>query len=79
MTPRQTIEFGLAQLRHYAQDYGGRKGLAECLWEIRVYEWILNQPDRDVKAETYLNARIPGPGVLIEKRVVIRRLGWDIQ
>ena len=49
-------------------------------WEIKLYEWILKQPDPEDKASAYLKARHQGrPGSMVNKRIVVKDLGWVIK
>jgi hypothetical protein len=48
----------------------------ELEWEIRLYDFILEDPAPRLKA--YQEARFPDDGAPIEKREVIRILGWNV-
>lgn len=72
------IEFGLAQLRFYQKNKTSAYP-EELAWEIRLYEWILAQPDAEEKARQYGAARsFLGSGAPVPKREVVKRLGWEI-
>lgn len=77
-----TINVGLQQLEHFREIKCSNKP-EELEWEIRVYKWILAQPDAKEKADLYLRARMPGDGRLHlpprDKRAVVKDLGWDIK
>lgn len=74
-----TIHTGLQQLKHFKRT-NSSDDPGELDWEIKLYEWILAQPDAEVKAKEYMDARhvTPEEGYLLEKREVVRRLGWKI-
>lgn len=72
------IHMSLAQLRTYV-----KAGLnnEDLLWEIRLYEFILLSDEPEVQARAYFNARHPadfGREPPLEKREVVRILGWDV-
>lgn len=75
-----TIHTGLQQLKSFArQPTVNGKGYDELLWEIRLYEWLLAQPDAEEKARLYLETRMPlDKAEMKEKREVVKLLGWDI-
>lgn len=53
---------------------------SELEWEIRLYEYILSQPDPDETARQYMNARDKlGTGRMLPKRDVVVALGWDVK
>ena len=54
------------------------KKRAELEWEIRVYRWILHQPDPEATALQYFEARDTGTMIPADKREAIARLGWSI-
>jgi hypothetical protein len=51
----------------------------ELEWELRLYNWILAQPDAETKAETYLKLRTKNGFPPVPKRDVVRQLGWSIE
>lgn len=77
-TAIDTIKIGLDQLKRYEKNYNGRKTVQELRWEIRLYEWILAQPDAGEKAKQYLSVRLADV-VPMEKREVVKQLGWVIE
>lgn len=73
-----TIFNGLNQLKQI-RDKGLRADFHELDWEIKLYEWILGQPDAAQKATRYLDKRFPRWGkVTYSKREVVKELGWRI-
>lgn len=50
----------------------------ELEWEIRLYNFIEQDPHR--RLTEYMDARLPenSRGVPIDKREVVRILGWDV-
>lgn len=72
------IEGGLKQLEKYKLE-GNFHGSQEDLdWEIKLYEWILRQPDALEKADQYMSMRFSSRNGLISKRTAVRLLGWTI-
>lgn len=75
--PLGTIHNGLQQLRNMKA-----RGIAlnkiDLDWEIRFYEWIIEQPDSDKKADLYLNMRHSNKHYLLTKREVVKQLGWEV-
>jgi hypothetical protein len=69
-----TIVTGLQQLRHY-RDNKTSSHPEELEWEIKLYEWILAQPDKKEKADEYMNARYVD-GKFVGKREAVKKLGW---
>jgi len=69
------IETALNQLKGYLKQ-GRYKNLDQIKWEIRLYEWILSQPEKAKWASQYLKAR-HGKG-LISKQETVKKLGWFI-
>lgn len=69
------IEIGLDQLKGYR---GTTPHPEELEWEIRLYEWILSQPNPEEKADQYGKARHPGSGAPRSKRLCVKELGWEI-
>lgn len=49
----------------------------ELEWEIRVYDYMLEDPFRRLKE--YNEARFDKNDMPIDKRVAIKALGWDIK
>ncbi len=47
-------------------------------WEIRVYRWILRQPDPEGTAMKYFAKRQEMGGIMSDKAEVIKALGWEI-
>jgi hypothetical protein len=73
------IRAGLNQLIDIKRR-GSSPNPKELAWEIRLYEWILNQPDAESKAAMYLKRRMPiGTPDIIPKRRVVESLGWNVQ
>lgn len=74
-----TIKTGLQQLNYFKR-IGSSPKPDELDWEIKLYEWILGQPDAEEKASAYLSARHVGKeeGFILEKRDVVKKLGWVI-
>lgn len=77
-TPLVTIEIGLAQLNHFLKTHA-YADLQKIEWEIRLYEWILKQPDAENKAVLYSKARREEGFHHLAKRNVVKKLGWDIK
>jgi hypothetical protein len=76
--PLSTINTGLQQLEHFKK-VGCSPKPKELEWEIKLYKWILAQPDSRQKADEYLKARHRGSGGLYSKREAVRILGWVIE
>lgn len=55
-----------------------REARAEAEWEIRLYEWILGQPNAEELASTYFKARCADAVLYLSKRDTVRALGWVI-
>lgn len=72
-----TIHTGLQQLKYFKK-IGSSSKPKELDWEIKLYEWILAQPDAKQKSYEYLRARAIHGGSLLPKRRVIKNLGWKI-
>lgn len=75
LTDVMTISNGLKQLT-------GRTSFnipvsEELAWEIKLYRWILDQPDAGLKARAFLNLRHSGRGSM-SKREVVKKLKWEI-
>lgn len=70
------IEIGLRQLQMFRDD--GRVPSEDLLWEIRLYEWILAQPDAVEKTRQYGAGRLNPKGAPTPKREVVAKLGWDV-
>lgn len=51
----------------------------ELEWEIRVYDFILTQPNPNIAAEKYFKARTTHGNFLLAKRMAVKKLGWDIK
>lgn len=68
------IGVSLDQLRGYR---GVSLHPEELEWEIRLYEFILAQPDSDKAARDYFEARRRG-GRLLTKREAAQKLGWKV-
>ncbi len=49
----------------------------ELEWEVRVYDYMLAQPDPAKAWNDYGNVRHSGPGY-ISKRAAVKKLGWVI-
>jgi hypothetical protein len=50
-------------------------------YELKLYGWILRQPDAEEKAEDYYNARLiheDGVPAILTKRSTVERLGWNL-
>lgn len=71
-----TVITGLQQLQGFKR-MGCSANPEELEWEIKLYEWILGQPDALEKASSYLRVRNAG-GRLLSKREVVEKLGWKI-
>lgn len=73
-----SIHIGLAQLRQFQKD-GTSSHPVELAWEIKLYEFILAQPNPEEVASEYLMARHPNyKGGFVPKRDVVKALGWPI-
>lgn len=73
--PLMPIIMGLAQIKHYKKHGTSVRTPEQVDWEIRLYEWILSQPDKEEKARLYCEAR----KIVTSKEDVCKRLGWDIK
>lgn len=69
------IEVALAQLESYRMTTSKPDQLD---WEIRLYQYILSQPDPESAARAYLTTRASGKGGQKPKRQVVEELGWEI-
>jgi hypothetical protein len=74
------VKEGLEQLKSYLVNHTSNSP-RELVWEIRLYEWILAQPDAEAKAEKYFVTRHAGThgGPPWPKRYVVEKLGWEIK
>jgi hypothetical protein len=74
--PSGSIRVSLEQLKSYR---GKSPKPDELEWEIRLYEFILAQPDPDLAADLYFKRRNHGHGLPpLRKRDVARKLGWEV-
>lgn len=73
-----SIESQLDLLNFYKND--GRVPSADLLWEIKLYEFILNQADKEEAAKRYFDARVTFEPEFSRrsKREVAEFLGWVI-
>lgn len=55
-----------------------REGPLDIDWEIRLYEWMLRQPDVGQKCKQYFKLRFGGVNGLMSKRLIAKKLGWEI-
>lgn len=69
------VQVFLEQLKGYR---GRSPNPEELEWEIRLYEWILEQPDAEAKADAYFKARHSDSCLYRSKRETVRALGWVI-
>ncbi len=69
------IRVALEQLRAYRAT---TPNPVELEWEIRLYEFILAQPNAEEAAAAYQKTRHRGGGSPLPKREVAARLGWRI-
>jgi hypothetical protein len=53
---------------------------ADLEWEIRLYKWILQQPDPEATAKQYFEMREnqTDPFMPLGKRETVKRLGWVV-
>ena len=68
------ILMGLKQLKMYRERVPPERRDA-LEWDIKLYEWILAQPDAEDKAMDYARVRKRPP---LPKKEVVEILGWDI-
>jgi len=72
------IKMGLEQLKKFKVARAAPNP-QELDWEIRLYEWILSNPEAPERALEYQQRRLlAGPPYLVPKREVVRQLGWRI-
>ena len=69
------VHVGLEQLKSYR---GKAPKPDELEWEIRLYEWILKQPNPEATADAYFKARHSDACLYRSKRETVRGLGWEI-
>lgn len=67
------IENGLRQLKTKYQ----QSPTKELAWEIKLYEWILKNPEPGRRSQEYLETRFSSEAPLT-KRETVYRLGWLI-
>jgi len=56
----------------------GRIPSPELLRDIRLYEYILRQPDPDTAARKYFETRHRDNGPPVDRSLVLQILGWEI-
>jgi hypothetical protein len=74
--PSQAIRINLKNLLQNTKKEA-RDSQDDLQWEIRLHQFILKQPNPDLAAESFLNARRVG-GFLRSKRKAAEKLGWII-
>ncbi len=70
---KEVVRCFIDQLKTYR---GTTPNPEQLEWEIRVYEFILQ--DIDVRYKAYMETRMSGHLVLT-KRQVVEKLGWDVK
>jgi hypothetical protein len=73
------IQSQLLMLQDYRDD--GRVPSEQLLWEIRLYEYMLAQPDQEKTIRQYMDTRTKIRGTVPlekEKRETVKILGWTI-
>ena len=76
--PSEHLKVALEQLQDFLKA-GTSKKVEELKWEILLYEWILKQENKDAMAREYMEARNNDGNELLPKRVVVKKLGWNIE
>ncbi len=71
-----TIHTGLQQLEHFKK-IGCSNQPDELDWEIKLYKYILAQPDPEKAARAYQDARYSDKKFR-NKRAAVKILGWEI-